>query len=231
MDQETIRPVLGRSELFAGLDDAGLTAVLTSASWRQAAHDATLFSQADPPTHLYLVGAGLVKMSRLSPGGAQFTFRFMGPGDVVGCAAVFQQFPYPATASVVEDSIILVWSAAQFSELMTQHPQLVRNALGIVGHRAHEFALRLGETAAKSAEQRIASAILRLARQTGRDVEDGIEITFTATRRDLAEMTGATYFTVSRTLSAWKKQGIVESGRRRIIVRAPHRLFEIAEDL
>lgn len=230
LDHE-FRVVLSASDLFAGLDDAGRDAVLAAASSRRFARGSTLLCQDDAPGHLYLVGSGLVKMSQLTPGGAQFTLSLMGPGDVIGCAAVFQQFPYPATATVVEDSVILAWTTAHVAELMKKHPQLVRNALGVVGSRAHEFVLRLGETATKRAEQRIASAVLRLVRQTGRSVEDGVEVALSASRRDLAELTGATYFTVSRTLSAWKNQGIIDVGRHRILVKAPRRLFEIAEDL
>jgi CRP-like cAMP-binding protein len=37
-------------------------------------------------------------------------------------------------------------------------------------------------------------------------------------------MTGTTLHTVSRMMSAWEKQGFVESGRKRIIVRDPHQI-------
>ena len=231
MDREAIRAALTRSDLFAGVDDTGLDAALSEASWRQVAQGDTLLRQGDPPRRLYLVGSGLVKMSRLSPGGSELILRFMGPGDLVGCAAVFLRFPYPAMATVVGDGVILAWSATRIAMLMDDHPRIVRNALGIVGSRAHEFVARLGDLANKRAEQRIASTLLRMADQTGRRVEDGVEVAFNAPLRDLAEMTSATYYTVSRAVSAWKKQGIVDGDRRRIVIKAPHRLFEIAEDL
>ncbi|SCY97532.1 hypothetical protein SAMN02927923_03160 [Microvirga guangxiensis] len=44
-------------------------------------------------------------------------------------------------------------------------------------------------------------------------------------------MTGTTLHTVSRILSVWEEQGLVEGGRQRIIVRDPHKLFMIAEDM
>ena len=43
-------------------------------------------------------------------------------------------------------------------------------------------------------------------------------------------MTGTTLHTVSRTLSAWEQQGLVESGRQRIVLRDPHKLFVLAEE-
>jgi CRP-like cAMP-binding protein len=51
------------------------------------------------------------------------------------------------------------------------------------------------------------------------------------TRQDLAEMTGTTLYTVSRILSQWESQGLVRSGRERVVIRFPHGLVKIAEDL
>jgi CRP-like cAMP-binding protein len=79
-------------------------------------------------------------------------------------------------------------------------------------------------------EQRIAHALLRLVKQSGRKVENGIEIDFPISRQDIAQMTGTTLHTVSRTLSAWETKGLVESSRQKIIVREPHQLFVLAED-
>ena len=42
-------------------------------------------------------------------------------------------------------------------------------------------------------------------------------------------MTGTTLHTVSRILSAWEQQGLVEGGRQRIVLRNPHALFGLAE--
>jgi CRP/FNR family transcriptional regulator, nitrogen oxide reductase regulator len=78
-------------------------------------------------------------------------------------------------------------------------------------------------------EQRIAHALLRLAKQASRKVEGGIEINFPISRQDVAEMTGTTLYTVSRTLSGWEQNGLVESGRQRIVICDPHNLFLLAE--
>jgi CRP-like cAMP-binding protein len=76
--------------------------------------------------------------------------------------------------------------------------------------------------------RRIARALLRLANQAGRTVAQGIEIDFPISRQDIAAMTGTTLHTVSRILSGREQQGLVESGRQRVL-RDAHRLMEIAE--
>ena len=66
--------------------------------------------------------------------------------------------------------------------------------------------------------------MVRLITQNGRKVDAGIEIDFPITRQNISDMTGTTLFTVSRLLSAWEKDGIVASERRRITVTKPGHL-------
>jgi CRP-like cAMP-binding protein len=78
-------------------------------------------------------------------------------------------------------------------------------------------------------EQRVAHALLRLAKQSGKKLDRGIEIDFPISRQDIAQMTGTTLHTVSRILSGWEQRGLVESGRQRIILRDPHGIVVLAE--
>jgi len=68
-------------------------------------------------------------------------------------------------------------------------------------------------------------------KQSGRRSPDGITIDFALSRQDLAEYTGTTLYTVSRTLSAWEKTGMVTTGRGRVVITNPHALVRLAEGL
>ena len=98
-----------------------------------------------------------------------------------------------------------------------------------VGNRLQDAQARVIEMSSEQVEQRVAHALLRLAKQAGRKVERGVEIDFPVSRQDVAEMTGTTLHTVSRILSAWEQQGLVEGGRQRIVLRDAHRLHGLAE--
>jgi CRP-like cAMP-binding protein len=93
------------------------------------------------------------------------------------------------------------------------------NLVKIIGARLQEAQDRLRELATQRAEQRIARALLRLAEQAGHSTESGTAIDFPLSRKDLAEMCGATLHTVSRTLTAWEKSGTVTTHHQRIIIR------------
>ena len=113
---------------------------------------------------------------------------------------------------------------------MAKYPVLAAKTLQTVGERLQESHTRIIEMSTEQVERRVAHALLRLVQQAGRKVEAGIEIDFPISRQDIAEMTGTTLHTVSRILSAWEGQGLVDGGRQRIVLRDPHRLFKLAED-
>jgi CRP-like cAMP-binding protein len=94
-----------------------------------------------------------------------------------------------------------------------------------------ELTERLREIATERVAQRVARSILRLARKAGRRTARGVEIDVPLSREDLARLAGTTVFTVSRLMDDWEAAGIVEGGRGRVVIRFPHGLVSIAEDL
>jgi CRP-like cAMP-binding protein len=103
--------------------------------------------------------------------------------------------------------------------------------LQILSGRVKEFQDRIRELSTERVERRIARALLRLAHQIGKKVPQGVYLDLPISRQDLAEMTGTTLYTVSRTLSKWETMGLITAGREHIIIHTPHGLVCIAEDL
>jgi CRP/FNR family transcriptional regulator, nitrogen oxide reductase regulator len=124
----------------------------------------------------------------------------------------------------------MVWPASVWPQLIAKYPSLASNTMQTIGGRLQEAHTRVVEMSTQQVERRVAHALLRLAKQAGRRIEHGVQIDFPISRQDVAEMTGTTLHTVSRILSAWEQQGLVESGRQRIVLRDPHKLFTLAED-
>ncbi len=231
MDREQGRLLLQGVGLFKGLSREALDDVLDAGRRHRIAKGDVLFRQADPPEAFYVLVYGRVKVTQDTPDGQQVVVRFIGPGEMMGCVAVCGGNGYPGTATAVEDSLAIRWTAGAIAGLMQRHPTIAMNALGAVGGRLQEAQERIREMSTEKVERRIAHALLRLVRQAGRRVERGVEINFPISRQDIAEMTGTTLHTVSRTLSAWESQGLIEGGRQRVVVRNPHGLVTIAEDL
>jgi CRP-like cAMP-binding protein len=112
---------------------------------------------------------------------------------------------------------------------MKTRPYMSFDLMRLMTGNIQEMQERYRELATEKVERRIARSLLRLAAQMGTKMDRGIELTFT--RQDLAEMSGTTLYTVSRVLSEWERQGLVETGRERVLIRDPHGVVRIAEEL
>ena len=113
--------------------------------------------------------------------------------------------------------------------LVERNSEALDRGIGVI-RRNYENTAKKGRMTNEQVEQRIAHALLRLVRQSGRKTEQGIEVDFPITRQDIAEMTGTTLHTVSRLLSRWEDKGIVRGGRQKVTVVDPHGLMLIAEN-
>lgn len=229
MDLHTDIATLDRTELFRGVPPAALRAAAGSAGRRRVAAGETVLRQGDASTMIYVLLVGRLCATQTAPDGQQVIIRYLGPGEVAGYAAFAGADSYPGTVTAVDDSHLLCWSRTAMMALMREYSAIAINAAGLLGGRYHEMQLRLRELSTERVEQRLAHTILRLAAQAGRRTAHGIEIAFPLSRQDLSEMAGTTLHTVSRTLSAWEEQGVVRSGRRRVVVVAPDTLDAIAE--
>lgn len=223
--------LLGGSKLFQGADRAVLAEAIACGREQRAKAEDAVFREGEPAEWLCLVVTGRLKLTQVGSDGAEVILRFVGPGEATAALAVFDGAVYPATAWAEGGTRMLAWSREAMQALLRTHPVLALNALQLVSERLREVQERFRELATERVAQRIARALLRLVRQTGRKVEGGVLIDMPLSRHDLAAMTGTTLFTVSRVLSEWESQGIIESGRERVVIKRPHGLVALAEDL
>lgn len=223
--------LLRRSPLFAGMTPAALAEVAAAARMRRFESGETLFSEGDKPDTFFVVSEGSVKLTQVDAAGHQVVLRVTGPGDAFGGAGVVGDDAYPVTAEALGPVSVLEWSGQEFATMLERHPRLALNMLRFVVARLHALQVQFRQVTTERVEQRVARALLRLAQQAGKRVDEGVLIDLPLSREDIAQMTGTTLFTVSRIMSRWETDGLVDSGRQRIVIRRPHALVTIAEEL
>ena len=222
---------LSGCELFRGLDRAGLAAAFAAARIHPAARNTTLFHQGDPAGRAHVLMAGRVRITLSDADGSQLLVRFIGPGETFGTVGLFTDDTYPAQAVVVTDCVEASWSKPDLLALIAAHPGIAINLVRITGLRLREAQERLAELATLRAERRIAHVLLRLAGQAGQPAGGGTAINFPLSRRDVADMCGTTLHTVSRTLTAWEKAGLLTTSQQHITILDLQEIRRRAEDL
>lgn len=196
---------LAAVDLFLGLPLSVLEIVASAARSRRAQSGTQIFNQGDESVRAHAVLEGSVRISQSGSDGAQVVVRFIGPGELFGAVALFTDRRYPADATALEETVEVSWSEAELLDLMTSHPQIAINAIRIIGHRLQEMQNRTRELATQRAEQRIAHALMRLARQSGGGAPTGTAIPFPLRRKDVADVAGTTLHTASRILTGWER--------------------------
>ncbi len=213
---------------FSRLTRAQIREILDLASAHRCDEGDALFSEGETATRFFLLLDGYVRVLRTTAGGDQIIVLHIVAGQLLGIAAALGRTTYPATAMAAADCVMLAWPMLHWHTFVAQYDGFATETYKVVGARVAEMQGLITDMATKAVEQRIATALLRLVHQTGRKTDEGIEIDFPITRQDISEMTGTTLHTVSRLLSAWEKQGIVASQRRKIVVIEPHQLVVLS---
>lgn len=215
------KSVIRRFTLFNKMSDLDLEALLEPAVSKRATVGEMIFEQGGAAAHFFLLLNGRLKVTQVTPDGQQIIVRIVHPGDLFGFARALSRRDYPGTAIAATESLVLMWPNGLWPHFIDRNPQLAASALSTIGERLEEAHTRIREMSTEEVERRVAHAVLRLSKQAGRQEENGVRIDFPITRQDIAEMTGTTLFSVSRILSAWEHDGLVEGGRQRLVVVDP----------
>jgi CRP-like cAMP-binding protein len=231
MDQETVN-LIRDSDLFRDVSPQGLDKALGNGILRSVEGGGFFFMQGDPASHAYVLVSGRVRMLLVTPRGQQITMRVMSPGETFGGIALLNpQNGYPATAQAEEDSAAMAWDTAHLRDLAKTEPSISINTMQLMHGYITELQERQQALVTGRVEQRIARILLKLASESGKKVAEGVLINIPLTRQDVAEMSGTTLFTVSRTMSEWERNGLLKIGWEQVIIREPHGLVKIADDL
>lgn len=222
---------LRRVGVFEQASDDDLNLVASHSIERSREEGEFFFFQGDPARFFYILTSGRAKLIQTSAAGQQVNLRTLGPWELFGAlGAVRNEAVYPATAQAIESSTSLAMESFLLRDMMLTRPYLANGLMRLMTGYIQEMQSRYRELATEKVERRMARALLRLTTQLGiKNEQGGIELDFT--RQELAEMSGTTLYTVSRTLSEWERLGLVQAGRERVVILDPHRLVRIADEL
>jgi CRP/FNR family transcriptional regulator, nitrogen oxide reductase regulator len=220
---------LNKSEVFKGLTREQYADLIKRGRSIKLRPKSILFHQGDPAKNCFLVSRGRLKLTKLNEQGREVILRYIGAGELTAAATVLKNWSYPVTAESIEETDVTGWDKPTMTQLMHQYPDIAINLLGIILERLDDVQHRYLEVCTERVDQRIARSLLRLMQRAGSKTRDGIQIDISLSRQNIADYSGTTLYTVSRTLSAWEKNGWIKSGREQVIIPDPHALVQFAE--
>lgn len=224
-----VLPSQGGERLFQGFAPGEAERVLAAGTAQVLRRGEVLFREREPAGALYLMEAGRIKLTQLTAEGREVIMRYLAPGDAFAAVALFEGGTYPVTAQATERTRVRAWPREILPRLVREHPRFEPNLLRIVSSHTREALSRVRELATETVAQRLARTLLRLAQQIGRRDPEGFLLVERISQQEVAEISGASLYTVSRTLADWQERRLVETGRQRFRIRDPEGLARISE--
>lgn len=198
------------------LSDEELTRIDAIATATHYPTDATLVYEGDEAKRVYNITSGVVRLTKLLPDGRRAITGFLYPGKFLGLSYE-GKFSYTAEAITPVEACVFQRSAIERE--FRRIPKLEHRLLSMVATElmaAQDQMVLLGR---KTPKEKLASFLLHIAEQKlGRQRSSPLVAEIPMGRADIADYLGLTIETVSRTLTKFVEQGLIEMRTRREIV-------------
>ncbi len=216
--------VLRRIPLLASLSPAELEALAERTLERRFGPGEVLFREGDPCYGFFLLGQGEVKIFKTSPSGREIMLAVESAPSSVAEIPVFDGGPYPATVSATGAVVAYLVSKQDFGQVCRQHPEVALKVLAVAGGRLRQLVGVVEAVSFGSVRQRLARTLLDFGQQAGAN-----SFTLTETHQELASRLGTVREVVSRNLSRFHAEGLIQVDKRQVRIVDPSGLQKEAE--
>lgn len=177
-----------------------------------------VYAEGDEPTRMYYVQAGRVKTTKTTTTGKELITGFYQAGEFFGYKALLEAAPYYEGAVAVEDSTLLYVPADEFRQGL-RSPEVSQQLVRLMASRKREREQQLLDMAYNSLRRRVANALLALHDHATPDANREVHIQLS--RDDLAALVGVAPESLSRTVSEFRHDGLLEASPRGIRLVQP----------
>ena len=189
--------------------------------------DHSIFSVGNPICGLFFVQSGMIKEFILRPHNNVEIVRFANNGQVFGHAGFDNNF-YSFGADAKIDSIICFFNNEALKEMYVSNPKLLYDLMLFYSNEHSESTYRLMCISQMNLREKIASVLFYLYRSFGLNSVNELPEYFT--RDDIASLACTTSEQVSRQLSDFQKEQLIEKRARKIVILKPSELKNIIND-
>jgi CRP/FNR family transcriptional regulator, cyclic AMP receptor protein len=218
----TPQDLLRLHPFFAALPARDVDKLLLRASCKSVRAGRQIFQKDDPGDGLYGVLAGHIAFTVDSEDGRVLTLNVLGPGEFFGEIALLDGKGRSVAAEAREASELLCISRHEFLAFVHDRPDMLLHIIGVLCGRIRLATQYIADTAFLDLHRRLAKQLLFLLDGNGQQQGD-----LKVSHAELASMLGVSRERVTRQLSAWSNEGILEQGRNRLAVRDRKALKQI----
>jgi CRP/FNR family transcriptional regulator len=186
-----------------------------------------LYCQGDPPTGLFALQSGRVKLYRQSKEKCQILALPM-PGDCLGAESLPTSAPSPYAATTLVPVVAVYLPPAILQSLLDEHSDFQDVFLQLITDRLKQFVTLVHDLAFRDVTSRLATVLTIRAEAEGQPHDDGIIFDRLLSQQEFADMVGTAREVVYRTFKKFEEAGLVYMTRSSIVIRDFETLRQIA---
>ena len=218
VDVHQLSSFLRGVELLNGLSADDLLRVAQTCQLVRFRRAERIFTESQPGACLYVVMSGRVKIFGSSTEGRSKTFAYLEPGDFFGEMSLIDEEARSASASALEDSVLIMLKAEDHRKLVLSRPSIALGMLRTLTSRLRRANKEIEALAFNNVLGRIAQILLDLAERYGKKTDEGVRIEMALSHKELAEMAGTAREVISRVMSRFRRIGCISFFDNRITI-------------
>ena len=168
-----------------------------------------IFKEGDSPNYLYMILSGKIKIFKTNESGKDYITELKKEGDAFGYTTLLNESIYKESAVAIEDSEIALIPKNDFFKLLYSNNEASLKFIKFITNNLHEAEERLIKLAYDSGRKKTAEAILFLFKKFMPDGNDGY---FNIQRENISALAGISPETISRNLTDFREEGLIEGG-------------------
>lgn len=197
------------TQLFSNLEESSLSELSGVVREVRLKRGEILFLANEPAEKMFVIVSGSIRAFRVNAKGREQVIHVERAGATLAEVPVFDDGPYPATATAEEDSVLLSLGRHEFKIICYQHPEVAWAALRILSARLRRHAELVNELSLLDVGPRLAKFLLDEIQIRGQEQTEGIYLDLRLTHQQLASRIGSVREVISRTLTRLEKEGLI----------------------
>ena len=198
--------------VFLQADDEALGEIRKRLYKRNCGSGKMVFQRGDAVSSLFIVETGQIEIYKTDDDYRRLTLWHIGPGELF-CVPSLLNGTAIANAEVVKDAVFYCLEKKDFDELLERFPRIAAGFLKCLSGRIIHYSQSVDTIAFASASARVADVLLKHHDHDGKG-----KAVCTLSRDEIISMTGACRETVSRTLSKFRKERLIDMQGRTIVI-------------
>jgi CRP-like cAMP-binding protein len=216
------------NSVITDLPAAELDALMAHSSEQLFSKGEIIFREGSLPSGIFYMRTGMAKKYKVDKEGREQIIYVANRGELIGYHAILAEERYPDNAAALEKSLIGFIPKEDFLHVLDLSKTLSNRLLKTLSHEFTVFANSVVLFAQRSVRERFAMQLILMREKYKQGIVQGMEVEINLSREDLASLVGTARENIVRIIKDFKKEEILETRGRKIIIKDVEALLRAA---